>query len=310
MIGIPRNHMAFTKTRTFAAALLLGYAMVAPPIARSDQAYSDTLIAVSADVRLRVIDAGPPQAQSIVLIPGWCFTADIWSKQIAALSDRYRVVAIDPRSQGGSTILDHSNSPDHRAADIASLIKTLHLRKPVIVGWSQGVQDIAAYALAFGTGEIGGIVLVDAPVSAGAASLDAKAAAMTLGRMPIYARSPRDYLEGMMPYIFKKPLSPSELNSIVTAALQTPSSVGVANLALDLFGKDYRPSFKRIDVPALVIVAGTAPDKNEQIQQPIPNATSAVVDGAGHALFYDEPTKFNDLLARFLEDRVKHETVR
>lgn len=104
MIAIPRNYMAFTKTHTFAAALLLGYALLAPPIARSGQAHSDTLIAVSADVRLRVIDAGPPQAQSIVLIPGWCFTADIWTKQIAALSDRYRVVAVDPRSQGRSTI--------------------------------------------------------------------------------------------------------------------------------------------------------------------------------------------------------------
>lgn len=310
MIAIPRNHMAFTKTRTFATALLLGYALVTTPIARSDPAYSDTLIAVSTDVRLRVIDAGPPQAQSIVLIPGWCFTADIWAKQIAALSDRYRVVAVDPRSQGHSTILDHSNSPDHRAADIASLIKILHLRKPVIVGWSQGVQDVAAYVLAFGTGAIGGIVLVDAAVSAGAANLDAKEAAEIFGRMPVYARSPRDYLEGMMPYIFKKPLSPSELDTIVTAALRTPSSIGVANLALDLYGKDYRPSFKRMDVPALLIVAGTAPDKNEQMQQPIPNATSAVVDGAGHALFYDEPTRFNDLLTRFLEDRVKHDAVR
>ncbi|MCX7175532.1 MAG: alpha/beta hydrolase [Proteobacteria bacterium] len=299
--------MAFTKTRTFAAALLLGYALVAPPIARSDQAYSDTLVTVSADVRLRVIDAGPPQAQSILLIPGWCFTADIWTKQIEALSDRYRVVAVDPRSQGRSTILDHSNSPDHRAADIASLIKTLHLRKPVIVGWSQGVQDVAAYALAFGTDGIGGIVLVDAPVSAGAASLDAKEAAETLGLLAIYAGSPRNYLAGMMPYIFKQPLSPSELDTIVTAALRTPSSIGVANLALDFYGKDYRPSFKRMNVPALLIVAGTAPDKNEQIQQPIPNATSAVVDGAGHAVFYDEPTKFNDLLIRFLADRVKHE---
>ena len=184
------------------------------------------------------------------------------------------------------------------------------MRKPVIVGWSQGVQDVAAYALTFGTGEVGGIVLVDATVSAGAAGLDAKAAAMTLGRMPIYASSPRDYLEGMMPYIFKKPLSPTELTTIVKAALQTPSSIGTANLVLDVFGKDYRPSFKRIAVPTLLVVAGTAPDRNEQMQQPIPNATSAVVDGAGHALFYDEPTKFNDLLARFLEERVKGKAAR
>lgn len=219
-------------------------------------------------------------------------------------------MAFDPRSQGRSTILNHSNSPDDRATDIANLIKKLHLHKPVLVGWSQGVQDVAAYTLMFGTDDIGGVVFVDASVSSGAAGLDGESAAMTFGRMPIYVSSPRDYLEGMMPYIFKKPLSASELNAIVTAGLQTPSSIGIANLMLDFFGKDYRPAFKRINVPTLVIVAGTAQNKNEQLQQPIPNSTSAVVDGAGHAVFYDEPTKFNELLVKFLEERVRGKTGR
>jgi len=286
-------------------ALLLGSVVTALPAPRSASAHTDTFVAVSNGVRLRVVEAGPPRAQPIVLIPGWCFTADIWSKQIDALSDRYRVIAIDPRSQGRSTIVDQSNSPDDRARDIAALITKMRLHRPVIVGWSQGVQDVAAYAMTFGTGAVGGIVLVDATVSAGAAGLTAGAASQTFGRMPIYANSPRDYLEGMMPYISNKPLSSTELAAIVTAALRTPTSVGVANLVLDFFGKDYRPAFKRIDVPTLLIVAGTAQDKSEQLQQPIPGATSAVVEGAGHAVFYDEPERFNELLGRFLEERVE-----
>lgn len=304
MIEVLNGNRVFAKTCLFALALVLGPA-IAAPMARSAQPKSDRLIAVSKGITLRVVEAGPPSAQSIVLIPGWCFTADIWSKQIAALSPRYHVIAIDPRSQGRSTIVDHSNTPDDRAVDIANLIAKLRLRKPVLVGWSQGVQDVAAYALAFGTGGVGGIVLVDATVSAGAAALDANGTAETLGRMPIYARSPREYLEGMMPYVFKKPLSPAELETIVKAALRTPTSIGVANLTLDFFGKDYRPSFKHIDVPTLLVVAGTAPDKDAQVQQAIPNAASAVVEGAGHAVFYDEPGTFNDLLARFVEERVR-----
>jgi microsomal epoxide hydrolase len=291
-------------TLVLAVALLLAAALAAAAPARAEQIRSDRGVAVSAEVTLRVLEAGPADAQSVVLIPGWCFTADIWEKQISSLSDRYHVVAFDPRSQGRSTIVDHGNSPDDRAADLASLVETLHLRKPVLVGWSQGVQDVAAYVLAFGTVNVGGLVLVDATVSAGAAGLDAAEASMTLGRMPTYARSPGDYLEGMMTYIFAKPLAPGELATIVTAAQRTPSSIGVANLALDLFGKDYRPALARIDVPTLVIVAGSSPTRNEQLQQPISNATRAVVDGAGHAVFYDEPAKFNELLSRFLADRV------
>jgi len=71
-----------------------------------------------------------------------------------SLSDRYHIVAIDPRSQGRSTMLDHSNSPDDRATDLAGLLKALNLQKPVLVGWSQGVQDVAAFALKYGTADL------------------------------------------------------------------------------------------------------------------------------------------------------------
>lgn len=308
MINHTQCSPSFTRTFALTIALFITCAISFSPIAQARLESSDTLITVSPEVTVRIIEAGPSDAQTIVLIPGWCFTADIWHKQIATLKDRYHIIAIDPRSQGRSTILNHSNSPDDRATDIASLIRIMKLRKPVLVGWSQGVQDVAAYAMSFGTADVGGLVLVDAAVSTGAAGLNGNMASMVLGRMPIYAASPRDYLEGMMPYIFKKPLSPSELSTIVTAALQTPNSIGVANLTLDLFGKDYRPAFKRIAVPTLLIIAGTAPDKNQQLQQPIPNVTTTVVDGAGHAVFYDEPTKFNDALTQFLKKNSKGKT--
>ncbi|MCL6099585.1 MAG: alpha/beta hydrolase [Bacteroidetes bacterium] len=295
-----QRRRVFIKPLIFAAVLLFNNLIFAQPVSKTD-----TLITVSDEVTLRVIDAGPHNAQTIVLIPGWPFTADIWNKQIEALGDCYHVIAFDPRSQGHSTILNHSNSPDDRAADIYNLIKKMNLNKPILVGWSQGVQDVAAYVLANGTEQISGIVLVDALVSGGVAKLDCNAAAMTFGRMPMYVKYQREYLEGMMPYIFKKQLSPAELNTIVTSAMHTPTSIGVANLMLDFFGKDYRPAYKKINVPTLLIVAGTAPDKNEQLQQQIPNVTTAIVEGAGHAVFYDEPEKFNDALVKFLKERVE-----
>ncbi|MCK9211657.1 MAG: alpha/beta hydrolase [Ignavibacteriaceae bacterium] len=294
-----QRRMAFIISSVFVVVFLMNNLIFAVSLSKTD-----TLVTVSDEVTLHVIDAGPSEAQTLVLIPGWPFAAEIWNKQITTLGDRYHIVAFDPRSQGRSTILNHSNSPDFRASDISNLIKKMNLHKPVLVGWSQGVQDVAAYVMNYGTNEISGIVLVDATVSAGAAKLDCKDAAMTFGRMPFYVSNQREYLEGMMPYIFNKQLSPSELNTIVNAALQTPNSIGLANLMLDFFGKDYRPAFKRINVPTLLIIAGIAPNKDEQMQQPIPNATTAVVEGAGHAVFYDEPAKFNELLVQFLKERV------
>src|SRR5277367_3748319 len=43
------------------------------------------------------------QKVSILFVPGWTMPGWIWEKQIVRFSREYRVVAMDPRSQGEST---------------------------------------------------------------------------------------------------------------------------------------------------------------------------------------------------------------
>ncbi len=45
------------------------------------------------------------------------------------------------------------------------------MKNVVLVGWSQGVQDVAAYVEQFGTDSIAGFVLVDSPLSSGPAEI-------------------------------------------------------------------------------------------------------------------------------------------
>ena len=53
------------------------------------------------DVSLRVIEAGDPiSGASLVFIPGWSTTADIWREQINRFAPSYRMISFDPRSQG------------------------------------------------------------------------------------------------------------------------------------------------------------------------------------------------------------------
>jgi non-heme chloroperoxidase len=283
-------------------ALLSATALTGMATAADDR--RDRSIAISLDARLHFIEAGPSSAQAIVLIPGWCFGADVWSAQIADLSDSYHVIAIDPRSQGTSSIVVNGNSPDARAGDIDVLMRRLQLRKPVLVGWSQGVQDVAAYVMAHGTENLAGLILVDAPVSGGSAALDGRAAAETMARMALYVRDPRAYLEGMMPYVFRRPLVDRERGQLVAQALRTPTSIGVSNLVLDLYAKDYRPALALIKIPTLVMVAGTAPDRRLQLDQPIAGQTQVVIEEAGHAVFHDEPEQFNRQVREFLKLRV------
>src|SRR5205823_1318748 len=127
-------------------------------------------------VSLRVVEAGKPgPGPTLVFIPGWSTGADIWREQIDRFASTYRVIAFDPRSQGQSTITTSGNMPEMRAQDLHNLLEQLDARRPVLIGWSQGVQDLAAYIERYGTHDLAGLVLVDAAVADGADGITARA---------------------------------------------------------------------------------------------------------------------------------------
>src|SRR5438552_8670527 len=126
-------------------------------------------VEVADGASLRVVEAGRSGAgPALVFIPGWSTGADIWRRQIDAFAKTHRVIAIDPRSQGESTKTTTGNTPEMRAQDLHTLLEHVGVRHAVLIGWSQGVQDVAAYVERYGTKDLAGIVLVDAAVSDGA----------------------------------------------------------------------------------------------------------------------------------------------
>lgn len=263
-------------------------------------------IQAAADVRIHVIDEGPARSDrpTLVLVPGWRFSGSIWAAQIAAFAGDRRVIAIDPRSQGESSKTVEGNTPEQRAQDLHAVLTQLNVDRFVLVGWSQGVQDVAAYVQQYGTAAIDGLVLVDAPVSGGAAGVAQapEAAASELRLLSIYTRAPRDYTEGMMRAIITRDMPPDELGGLIDQALATPTTTGAAMLVADLFGLDRRPALARMDRPVLVIAAASSPelaDQREMVSR-LADAEFHAVENAGHAVFIDQPEPFNTLLRGFL----------
>src|SRR5689334_5088196 len=119
-------------------------------------------VEVGGNVSLRVLEAGKSDADpALVFIPGWSTGADIWRRQIETFAKTNQVISFDPRSQGESTKTTSGNTPETRAQDLHALLGRLGVRRPVLVGWSQGVQDVAAYVERYGSKDLAGIVLVD-----------------------------------------------------------------------------------------------------------------------------------------------------
>ncbi|HEY2527262.1 MAG TPA: alpha/beta hydrolase [Xanthobacteraceae bacterium] len=279
---------------------LLSFAAFASPRSK--------LVDVAPHVRLHVLEDGNPSTRpTLVLIPGWRLTANIWSHQIQAFSRDRRVIAIDPRSQGDSTKTDEGDTPEQRARDYHALLNALHAGAVVLVGWSQGVQDVAAYIEQFGTDGVDAVVLVDSTISKGAANVPNMVpfAVQQLRLLPLMSDSPREYTEGMMRAIISKPLSDSDLSKLVSDALKTPTATGEAMLIADLFGRDRSAALPKFTVPTLIIASERSAELAQQadLAKQLPNARIVVMAQAAHAVFVDQPDRFETVVRNFLEHR-------
>jgi microsomal epoxide hydrolase len=260
---------------------------------------------IGGNVSLRVIEAGKPDARPVlVFIPGWSTGADIWRRQIETFAKTNRAVAFDPRSEGESTKTTSGNTPETRAQDLHALLDRLGVRRPVLIGWSQGVQDVAAYVEQYGTKDLAGIVLVDAAISDGADGMVARSqeTAEQFKMFAVYQAHQKEYLAGMMRAIISKPQSDVVIERLVSTGMKTPSDIGVGMLVADMFGVNRTPALKKIDCPTLIIASaksGELPRQQAAANQ-IPHARFEKIDDAAHAVFVDQPDRFDELLKNFL----------
>src|ERR1700678_3279728 len=141
--------------RTRLAVILLCIVSIAS-LAAQTAATKSGFIRTSDGVRIHYIEAG--SGRPIVFIPAWTMPAWIWQKQIDELSQRYHVIAVDPRSQGESDKPAYGHLPETRSRDYKELVDQLGLKQPVLVGWSMGCGELVKYVEQFGTDNIGGLV--------------------------------------------------------------------------------------------------------------------------------------------------------
>ncbi|MGC1106250.1 MAG: alpha/beta hydrolase [Candidatus Acidiferrales bacterium] len=246
----------------------------------------------------------PRKTPSILFVPGWTMPAWIWQKQLDYFSKNYRVVAMDPRSQGESSQTSEGLYPAARARDIKAVVDQLHLAPVVLVGWSMAVTEVAAYVDQFGTRDIAGLVFVDDNFG-GLAPGEGNGDLLFIGQILADRRKNTEAFVHNL--CFKKPQPPEYLNRVIAACLRTPTSDAVA-LLVGKYAADYRPTAAKIDKPALFCYADSpymSAEAQAQMQQSVKGSRLEVFRGAGHALFVDDPDHFNSTLENFISDLAK-----
>jgi non-heme chloroperoxidase len=244
--------------------------------------------------------SAPSKFPSILFVPGWTMPAWIWQKQIDYFSRDYRVVAMDPRSQGESSQVSEGLYPAVRARDIKAVVDQLHLAPVVIVSWSMAVVETMAYVDQFGTADFAGLVLVDNDAGGRApGDSDQDFGSVVKGVLEDREKSTNGFVRNLN---FKKPQPEDYLRKLVEASLKVPTSTAVT-LLVGYFVSDYRAVLPKIDKPSIVCAAKSPyMDSIVNMQKSMKGSQLEVFDGDGHALFVDDADKFNSLLEEFLLD--------
>jgi 3-oxoadipate enol-lactonase len=259
-----------------------------------------------ADIDMAYVDRG--SGIPVLLVHGFPLDYTMWTPQIDALADRWRVVAPDLRGFGrtplGSVDTERGIPMEQFADELAGLLAALAIDQPVVLcGLSMGGY-IAWQFVRRHADRLRALVVCD--TRAGADTDEARAARMKMIEHIDQWGAAR-VADMMGPRLFA-PRSFETQPDQVRALRQVVESTAPASIAAAQRGMAARPDMTgflpQIDVPTLVLVGDqdviTPPPEAASIAAAIPHAEMVIVPGAGHMTTLENPAAVNAALARFL----------
>ncbi|WP_119071674.1 alpha/beta fold hydrolase [Aggregatilinea lenta] len=262
-----------------------------------------TLTANGAELYYELHGSGP---DTLILNNGIIASTGSWAAQVAALSPHLRVLVYDMRGQGRSQKWQPGD-PDYtwtqHADDLAALMDALDIPAAHIGGISYGGELTQVFALRY-PDRCRKLVIADAvshvePMLDAIADSWARIAATGDHEMFYRATWYWNFSEAFFGSRYEF------LTSRIDAAkaLDLPSVIQLCRCFLTM---DTTARLPEIAQPTCVIVGERDILKpvhySETIAECVPNADLHVIEGAGHASFWEQPEAFNQILLDFLLD--------
>ncbi|TMA96207.1 MAG: alpha/beta hydrolase [Deltaproteobacteria bacterium] len=248
-------------------------------------------------VNLSYLEAGHEYAGkkplAIALVPGWSMPAAIWRQQLEALGQNYHTLALDPRGQGESDVPATGYTAERRATDLKEFLELFP--NILLVGWSLGGIESLQYIHMYGAARLAGLVPVDS-------SVGEEPAPPPGGTFKQRLREDRDkVLHEFMRAIFAKPRSEEEISELVRGAKRMALEDSLALLDYPFERLHWRRITRAFKKPLLYAVTPQFAAQAANLKKNRPATEVQVFKAAGHALFVDQPERFN----RSIEDFAK-----
>lgn len=236
--------------------------------------------------------AGPVDAPTIVFVHGTRLTRAAWAPQMEALSDTFRVVAVDLPGHG--VLVDRPFTVEGAADELGRVVAEAAGGRAVIVGLSLGgyvAMDLAARE----PDRVRGLVLSGAtqePI--GLPATPYLALAWVLERFD--GRG----LDAVNAWFFRARFPPAIAEPIVTAGFY---SAGGAAALREVIGQRFAPRLAAYDGPVLILNGDLDPLFRlgaGRFARAARDARRIRLGGASHLANLDRPEAFNEAVRRFM----------
>ena len=249
------------------------------------------------------------EGKPLLMLSGWTCTTKFWRKNVKELAKNCQVIRMDMRAHGQSEKIMHSHRISRYAMDVKNLLDHLDLQDVTVLGWSMGAAVLWSYIELFGNYRLKGLVCVDqSPAQYTGPNWQWGQNGCYDVEMFIHTCcdikcNPRAAAEGLAYACLYHTPSDEEVKFIADEISQCPPYVRI-EIMRDHTNLDWRDFLPHINLPTLVCVARNSAVFDWQgsayVGEKIPGAQTVFFEDSGHMLFWEEPEKFNQVVAEFV----------
>lgn len=247
---------------------------------------------------------GPAGAPVVTLSHSLAAHGGMWAPQLAALTERYRVLNYDTRGHGGTDAPAGAYSLAQLAEDARALLRTLGIARTHWVGLSMG-------------GMIGQTLALEAPELFLSLSLCDTSSRVPAEARPLWQeRIKTAETQGMEPLVeptigrwFTAPFRETRKDVVdrVRAMIRGTDPRGYAGCCHAIAALDLTDRLAAITLPTLIVVGeedqGTPVAASQAIQAQIAGSELQVIKSAAHLSNLEQPEAFTRILTAFLARR-------
>ncbi|MEW6195341.1 MAG: alpha/beta fold hydrolase [Bacteroidota bacterium] len=250
---------------------------------------------------------GDPKNQPIIFVHGFPYDHTMWENQIEALQKNYFCIAYDVRGLGDSFVGDGQYTMEFFVDDLFSIIKGLHLNKPVLCGLSMGGY-ISLRAIERDQNIFSALILCDTKAEADDNTAKIK---RTFGINQINTDGLVKFADAFVTNCFAEETPKEQEKMFLTTLYKTHkhNPTGVKGCIIAIMSRtdttDYLPKIK---IPTLVLCGSfdklTPTSVMRNMANKIPGSEFAIIPQAGHMTPLENPECVNDLIIGFLKRKL------